>query len=252
MSEETGGGSAATHLLGRVALVTGAAKGIGAAVATHLAAAGAAVAVADVDEDGAAALAKSITEAGGQARAYACDVRDFEQVSSVAEAVANHFGRVDLLVANAGIGDYSMMSDGDPERWQALIGINVLGVAHCVRAVLPSMKARGSGDVVIMASIAGREAWAGEPIYIASKHAEVGLAKSLRLEAARDGVRVSLIEPSIVDTPLVRSTEQGRTELASYASLSADDIARAVVFAVSQPPGVNIAEIVVRAVGAEA
>lgn len=252
MSEKAGSVSAATDLKSRVALVTGAAKGIGAAVAQHLAAAGAAVAVADVDRDGADAVARSITDAGGRAQARQCDVRDFGQVSKVAEAVANDFGPVDLLVANAGIGDYSMMSDGDPERWQALIAINVLGVAHCVRAVLPPMKARGSGDVVIMASIAGREAWVGEPIYIASKHAEVGLASSLRLEAARDGVRVSLIEPSIVDTPLVRSTEEGRTELASYASLSPHDIARAVVFAVSQPPGVNIAEIVVRAVGAEA
>lgn len=241
-----------TNLTGRVALVTGAARGIGAAVARQLAAAGAAVAVADVDLDGAVAAARSVTAAGGQARAWPCDVGDFEQVGSVAAAVMKEFGPVDLLVANAGIGDYSTMSGGDPERWRNLLGINVLGVAHCVRAVLPGMKARRAGDVVIMASIAGRESWVGEPLYIASKHALVGLGSSLRREAAPDGVRVSLIEPAIVDTPLVRSTSEGRAELASYAALSPDDVARAVVFAVSQPPGVNIAEIVVRAVGAEA
>lgn len=239
-------------LSGRVALVTGAARGIGAAVAQHLAKAGAAVAVVDVDPDGAAAVARSVAAAGGQARSWPCDVRDFAQAGSVAEAVRTVFGPVDLLVANAGIGDYSTMSEGDPERWQDLLGINVLGVAHCVRAVLPGMKARRSGDVVIMASIAGRESWAGEPLYIASKHALVGLGSSLRLEVARDGVRVCLIEPSIVDTPLVRSTPEGRTELASDPALSPDDVARAVVFAVSQPPCVNVAEIVVRAVGAQA
>lgn len=237
---------------GRVALVTGAAKGIGAAVAQRLAAAGAAVAVADIDGDGAAAVARSVTAAGGQARAWPCDVRDFGQVSSVADAVTSQFGPVDILVANAGIGDYSTMSEGDTDRWQDLLGINVLGVANCVRAVLPGMKARRSGDVVIMASIAGRESWVGEPIYIASKHALVGLGSSLRLEVAPDRVRVCLIEPSIVDTPLVRSTQEGRTELASYAALCPDDVARAVEFAVSQPPGVNIAELVVRAVGAQA
>jgi NADP-dependent 3-hydroxy acid dehydrogenase YdfG len=144
------------------------------------------------------------------------------------------------------------MSEGDPARWHDLLDINVLGVANCVRAVLPGMTVRRAGDVVIMASIAGRESWVGEPVYIASKHALVGLGSSLRRECAPDGVRVTLIEPAIVDTPLVRSTGEGRAELGSYAALSPDDVARAVLFAVSQPPGVGIAEIVIRAVGAEA
>ena len=238
-------------LTGRVALVTGAAKGIGEAAARALAAAGAAVVVADVDHAGAAAAAGQIAAAGGRAMPAGCDVRDFAEVSDVVRRCAADLGPVDLLVANAGVGDYSAMSDGDVSRWRSLLEVNVLGVAHCVRAVLPGMKDSGRGDVVIMASIAGRESWAGEPVYIASKHALVGLGSSLRRECAPYGVRVTLIEPAIVDTPLVRATAEGRAELAAYAALSPGDVARAVVFAVTQPPGVGIAEIVIRAVGAE-
>lgn len=239
-------------LAGRTALVTGAAKGIGAGVARRLAEAGAAVLLADTDAEAAGVVARDITAAGGTAEAARCDVRDFAQVSAACERAAGRFGPVDLLVANAGVGDYATMSDGDPGRWQALLDINVMGVIHAVRAVLPGMKERRSGDVVIMASIAGRETWAGEPVYIASKHALVGLGSSLRKECASGGVRVALIEPAIVDTPLVRATADGRAELAAYAALTPDDVARAVVFAASQPPGVSISELVIRAVGAEA
>jgi NADP-dependent 3-hydroxy acid dehydrogenase YdfG len=239
-------------LAGRVALVTGAAKGIGAAAARQLAAAGAAVLLADTDQAAAAAAARDLTAAGGTAAAAHCDVRDFAQVSAACERAASRFGPVDLLVANAGVGDYSRLSDGDPGRWQALLDVNVMGVVHAVRAVLPGMKERLAGDVIIMASIAGRESWVGEPVYIASKHALVGLGSSLRQECAPAGVRVTLIEPAIVDTPLVRSTAEGRAELAVYAALTPDDVARAVVFAAGQPPGVCVSELVIRAVGAEA
>jgi NADP-dependent 3-hydroxy acid dehydrogenase YdfG len=241
-----------TPLTGRVALVTGAGKGIGAAVAHALAAGGGQVAVLDVDTAAACDVADAIGSSGGTAIALECDVADHSSVQEATRRTVAEFGAVDLLVANAGIGDYSLMSDGDPARWRRLLEVNVLGVTHVIRETVPAMKQAGFGDIVIMTSIAGRETWEGEPVYIASKHALVGLGGSLRKECAMRGVRVSLIEPTIVDTPLVRATELGRMELEKYASLTADDVARAVVYAVTQPPGVGVSEILLRAVGPEA
>ncbi|MDX2970137.1 SDR family NAD(P)-dependent oxidoreductase [Kribbella solani] len=241
-----------TPLRDRIAMVTGGGRGIGEAASLALAAAGAGVAVLDLDPAAAGEVVQRIETAGGTAIAVACDVADYASVAGATARVADTFGAVDLVVANAGIGDYSALSDGDVQRWRRLLEVNVLGVAHVVRATLAPMKAAGFGDVVIMSSIAGRETWAGEPIYIASKHALTGLGGSLRRECAAFGVRVTLVEPTIVDTPLVRGTELGREELDRYAALTADDVARAVVYAVSQPPAVGVAEILLRAVGPEA
>jgi NADP-dependent 3-hydroxy acid dehydrogenase YdfG len=229
-------------------LVTGAGKGIGAAVAGACGAAGAAVGVLDRDAEAARAVAGGI---GERALALVADVADHEALARARAELEDAFGPVTALVANAGIADYSLLSDGDPDRWRRLIEVNVLGVAFAIRAVLPGMKARGAGHVVLMASIAGREAWVGEALYTASKHAVVGLGRSLRLECAGHGIAVTLVEPAIVDTPLVRATPEGRDELERYATLAAGDVARAVVFALEQPAGVGVSEIVLRAIGPE-
>ncbi len=235
-------------LAGATVLITGAARGIGEAVARACVGAGARVGILDADEVAATTLA---SELGDSALALCADVCDHEAVAAAANTLRQRFGPIGALVANAGVGDYSLMSDGDPEAWRRLLEVNVLGAAYAVRAVLAAMKERGEGQIVLMASVAGREAWAGEPIYIASKHALVGLGHSLRKECAADGIAVTLIEPAIVDTPLVRGTEEGLAELERYATLEADDVARAVVFALEQPAGVGIGELVLRAVGPE-
>lgn len=229
-------------------LITGAAKGIGEGTARACVGAGARVGVLDVDDSGASALAEELGEAALPLRA---DVRQYAEVAAAAEALRERFGPITGLVANAGVGNYSLMSDGDPERWRELLEINVLGAAYAVRAVLGEMKERGQGHIVLMASIAGREAWPGEPIYIASKHALVGMGHSLRQECASLGVAVTLIEPAIVDTPLVRATEEGRSELERFATLSPEDVGRAIVFALGQPAGVGVSELVLRAIGPE-
>jgi NADP-dependent 3-hydroxy acid dehydrogenase YdfG len=241
----------AAPLTGSVGLVTGAAKGIGAAIAAETAAQGAAVCLIDIDEG---ALGESVTrieDAGGKALAAPADVRDYAAVEGAVGACLEHFGKLDFLVANAGVGDYSLMSDGDPDRWRTVLETNVLGVAYAIRAALPHMKERRNGHVVLMSSIAGREAWVGEPIYIASKWALLGLGHSLRLECIEHDVRVTLVEPNIVDTPLVRSTEDGREELDRYASLDPSDVARAVAYVLAEPAGVAVTELVIRSVGPE-
>jgi NADP-dependent 3-hydroxy acid dehydrogenase YdfG len=238
-------------LAGRAGIVTGAAMGIGEAVAEALAERGAAVVGLDLDAAALEATVTRIRATGGAADAVAGDVAEYADVSAAAETCLSAHGRIDFAIANAGIGDYSLLSDGDPERWRRLLNTNLLGCAYTVRAVLPAMKTAGSGDIVLMASIAGREAWVGEPIYIASKWGMVGLSRSLRMECAPHGIRVTVVEPTMVDTPLVRATEDGRRELAEFAALSPQDVARCVAFALEQPPGVGVSEMVLRAIGPE-
>ena len=151
--------------------------------------------------------------------------------------------------ANAGITDWGSMSDGDPQRWRDVIDTNVLGVAQTIRATMPVLVAQGRGHVVITASISGRTAYVGEPIYIATKWALVGLSKALRKEARPAGVRVSVIEPGIVNTPLVQQTAEGAAELAAVRALDPQDVARMVTFVLEQPAHVNIDEIMVSPLG---
>ena len=230
-------------------LITGAAKGIGAAVARACVGAGARVGVLDTDSGAAEALVAGL---GDGALALTANVSQYEEMATAADALRAEFGPITGLVANAGIAQYALMSEGDPESWRRLLEVNLLGAAYAVRAVVGPMKEAERGHIVLMSSIAGREAWVGEPIYIASKHAMVGMGHSLRKECAEHRVGVTLIEPAIVDTPLVRSTEEGREELDRYAALDPADVGRAVVFALEQPPGVGVSELVLRALGPEA
>jgi NADP-dependent 3-hydroxy acid dehydrogenase YdfG len=170
-------------------------------------------------------------------------------MSGISGKVRDEFGRLDFVVANAGITDWGSMSDGDPQRWRDVIDTNVLGVAQTIRATMPGLVAQGRGHVVITASISGRTAYVGEPIYIATKWALVGLSKALRKEARPAGVRVSVIEPGIVDTPLVQQTAEGAAELAAVRALDPQDVARMVTFVLEQPAHVNIDEIMVSPLG---
>jgi NADP-dependent 3-hydroxy acid dehydrogenase YdfG len=234
-------------LSGAVGLVTGGVSGIGAAITAELRGRGATVVVIDRNvHPEAAPTSSEPAQAGWEA---AGDVRDFATMSDISGRVREEFGRLDFVVANAGITDWGSMSDGDPQRWHDVIDTNVLGVAQTIRAAMPVLVAQGRGHVVITASISGRTAYVGEPIYIATKWALVGLSKALRKEARPAGVRVSVIEPGIVDTPLVQQTAEGAAELAAVRALDPQDVARIVTFVLEQPTHVNVDEIMVSPLG---
>jgi NADP-dependent 3-hydroxy acid dehydrogenase YdfG len=228
-------------------LVTGAASGIGAAAANRLLAAGARIVAADQrvpDEDSEKPGRKGVLS-------VQCDVRNFADVESAAALCLSTYGRLDFVVASAGIADTSSMADGDPERWRAVVETNVLGVFHAVRAVLPAMQRARRGHIVLIASLSGRESYVGEPVYIASKWAIVGLGNSLRKEAMRYGVKLTLIEPGLVDTPMARANAFAKPLFDAFEPLRPEDIAEAIAFVLSQPPRVLIRELALQPVGQE-
>jgi NADP-dependent 3-hydroxy acid dehydrogenase YdfG len=232
-----------TDLAGKVAVITGGGRGIGAAIALNLAGQGARVVVGELEPE----RAKAPSRDGGAKSivAMACDVRKFEDLVALHDAALSEHGHIDYVIANAGVTDWGLMSDGDPDRWRAVLETNVLGTALTIRATLPTLLRAGRGHIVITASISGRVTYVGEPLYIASKWALVGLGRALRKEVAGSGIRVTLIEPGIVDTPLVSGTDEGRRELAQLRALRPEDVAEVVAFALAQPDHVDIDELVI-------
>lgn len=223
------------QLRDRVAVITGGTSGIGAATATRLATSGARVVVSDLNEASEpAATGVTVVRA---------DVRRYGDLVALRDRALDLHDGIDILVANAGVADWGSIADGDPDRWRDVLETNVLGVAMTLRAMVPHLVERGRGHVVITASISGRITYVGEPIYIASKWALVGLGRTLRKELAPAGVRVTLVEPGIVETPLVTATEEGRRELEQLHPLSPADVADAIVYAVSRPAHIDIDEL---------
>jgi NADP-dependent 3-hydroxy acid dehydrogenase YdfG len=231
---------------GPVVIVTGGLSGIGAAIAREFAALGARLVLCDRSLDREADVLGPIRAAGGDAVALAADVRDPASLEAVAAAALDRHGRIDVLVANAGIADQSAVADGDAERWRAVVETNLLGTMFSARAVLPAMVAAGAGHIFIVSSVSGREAYAGEAVYIASKWGQVGFAHSLRQEVMDDGIRVTVVEPGIVDTPLTRDNPVVRPILEATEPLSAEDVARAIAYAHAQPAHVVLSELTIR------
>jgi NADP-dependent 3-hydroxy acid dehydrogenase YdfG len=226
--------------------VTGGLSGIGAAVAVAFGRLGARIVLVDRDGGQGADVVAAVEAAGGTAEVAVADVREYTQVAAVAELARERFGRIDVLVANAGIADQSRADRADPKRSKAVVETNLLGAVYAVRAVVPSMLECGSGHVFVMASVSGREAYPGEAVYIASKWGLVGFAHALRQELAEGGVRVTLVEPGIVDTPLTRDNPVVRPLLEAVDPLSPEDVAAAVIYAFCQPAHVVVSELTVR------
>jgi NADP-dependent 3-hydroxy acid dehydrogenase YdfG len=220
-----------------VFLITGASSGIGGATARHAAQAGYRLVLAARSTDKLQALAE---ELGGPEHAIAvtCDVTDFPQQEQMVRATLETFGQLDVAFANAGFGGPRGFLEGDPEQWRAMVLTNVLGAAYTIRATLPSLK-QSVGHLLLTSSVAGRRAIPGS-LYSATKHAVTAMAESARQDLNDSGVRVTSIEPGMVDTPFFDNRPAN--------ALEPDDIARAVMFAVSQPPHVDVNEILIRPV----
>lgn len=241
-----------TELRGNVAIVTGASSGIGEAVAELLAQQGARVALAarrvDQLEALRARLAHSAPEA--QTMVVACDVREPSDVEHMVQHVLDRWGQVDILVANAGFGYRNPIVDGDIQRWKDLLDTNVYGLLLTLKYGVPPMLARHSGHVVVTSSVAGRVVTPGGGVYCGSKFAATAIAEALRMEVAREGVRVTTIEPGVVISDFQRVAEYGPEVLPNMLKgaepLIAADIARAVIFALQQPGHVGIHELVIR------
>ncbi|AXG12209.1 SDR family NAD(P)-dependent oxidoreductase [Intrasporangium calvum] len=187
------------RLEGKIAIVTGAARGLGRGIAERLAAEGAVVVVTDVNADGAQQTA---TELGGSALGLGCDVSDYGSVAAMVADVKDRFGRVDVLVNNAGWDKAAPFLDLDQDLWPKIIGINLYGVLNTMKAVLPIMAEQGSGSVVNISSDAGRVGSSGEAVYSAAKGGVIAFTKSTAREMARKQVRVNVICPGPSDTQL--------------------------------------------------
>jgi NADP-dependent 3-hydroxy acid dehydrogenase YdfG len=219
----------------KVFLITGASSGIGAATARHAAQAGYRLVLAARSQDRIEALARDL---GGDERALAvrCDVTEWPEQRAMVAAALERFGRIDVAFANAGFGGPRGFLADTPEHQRAMVLTNVLGVVYTIRATLRQLREQ-RGHLLLTSSVAGRIPLAGS-LYSATKFAVTTMGEAARQELNDSGVRVTLIEPGQVDTPFFDQRAEGRLE--------ADDIARAVMFAVSQPEHVDVNEILVR------
>jgi NAD(P)-dependent dehydrogenase (short-subunit alcohol dehydrogenase family) len=203
----------------KVAIVTGGASGIGRALCEALAREGASVVVADVRPDGAEAVARGIAERGGKATAVVLDVRDAAAVRALVDETASRSGRIDYLFNNAGIAVGGDAQDVAPKDWEDVLDVNLKGVVNGVLAAYPLMVRQGFGHIVNTASLAGLGPAPGTVSYAASKHAVVGLSTSLRAEAADLGVRVSVVCPGLIDTPIFTNSRYVGVEREDVQSL---------------------------------
>ena len=237
---------------GKVAVVTGASSGIGEATAEALAAEGAAVVVAARREDRLAGLAERIRGDGGRVLAAVCDVTDESQAHGLIRKVVEEFGRVDILVNNAGVMLLSGVGKGLSEEWRTMFEVNVMGLLYTTDAAIGAMKNQGGGHLVNISSLAGRKVTRDSSgVYAGSKHAVGAISEGLRQELLQDNIRVTIIEPGAVETELPThiTDEDARESLGGLLDLEilqSEDIANAIVYAVTQPPRVSVNEILIR------
>lgn len=228
----------------KVAVVTGASSGIGMAIAKKLVEGGAYVVVAARRKEKLEQFVKELNEMGeGKALAVPTDVSSREAVEKMVSKAEDAFGAVDIYVNNAGQMLQSKLTDGHVEDWEQMIDVNIKGVLYGIQSVLPNMLQRSAGHIINIASVSGLEVTKMSSVYSATKYAVRAISIGLEKELARTGVRVTNISPGMVETEL--SSRRGSMD---RDPLQTNDIAKAVVYAVTQPAAVNVNEITIRPV----
>ena len=228
---------------GKVAIVTGASSGIGRAIARLFAAEGAKLALAARSTD---KLEKLAGEIGGAPLILSIDLAQTADVERMVAETLAHFGRVDVLMANAGVYVPGDAAEGDPDAWDNMIAVNVNSVFRSVRAVLPGMIAQRSGDIVVTSSIAGHQALRGEPVYSASKHAVQTFVHTVRRQISPHNIRIGAVAPGTVLNELWGVTDPAEVDRRAglHEGLRSEDVAEACLWVLTRPPNVTIRDLV--------
>jgi ribitol 2-dehydrogenase len=235
-------------LAGKIVIVTGASSGIGRATIRVLAAQGCKIALVARESD---RLRNVAAEIGEDAFVVPTDLARPDETDRMVETVLAHFGRIDVLLANAGIYIHGDVAEGDPDDWDRLLQINVASVFRAVRRVLPGMMERGQGDILVTSSIAGHQAIPWEPIYSASKHAIRSFVHGLRRQVLKQDIRISSVSPGMVLNELwgISTQEEIDRRAEAREGLRSEDVAEAILFALTRPRNVTIRDLVMLPAG---
>ena len=241
----------ANNIAGKVVVITGASSGLGEAAARSLAALGASVVLGARRVDRLEALAAELNSGGGKARAVATDVGHRDQVKRLVDAAVETYGRVDVMINNAGLMPQSLLESLKIDEWDRMIDVNIKGVLYGIAAALPYMKQQKSGHFVHVSSVAGHKVRPGGTVYSATKHAVRVISEGLRQEVKPYGIRTTLISPGAVDTELpntITDPEVAANMRKFYdeVAIPPESFARAVAYAIGEPDDVDINEILYR------
>ncbi len=239
------------NIEGKVIVITGASSGLGEAAAKHLAHLGAAVVLGARRTDRIEKLANEIQESGGKALAIATDVTQRDQVKKLVDSAVEKFGRVDVILNNAGIMPLSPMDRLNVDEWDQMVDVNIKGVLNGIAAVLPHMKNQKSGHIINTSSVAGHKIFSGSAVYSATKFAVRALSEGLRMEVKPYNIRTTIVSPGAVKTELQdhiseADIQQANREYVGAVGLNPDSFANLVAFVISQPEELDINEIIFR------
>lgn len=239
------------NIAGKVVVITGGSSGLGAATARRLSAAGAKIVLGARREDRLNELVQELKQNGGEAAALKTDVTDQAQVKRLVDFAVETFGRIDVLINNAGLMQQSPLEAIKVDEWDNMIDVNVKGVLYGIAAALPHMKSQKSGHIINVSSVAGHKVTPAGVVYCATKHAVRAISEGLRSEVKAYNMRTTIISPGAVDTELPshithQESHAGINAYYEQVAVPADSFARAVAFAIEQPDDIDINEILYR------